>query len=191
MTIAIVVFPPNSGGNHLRNLISLSSKYSNNSVNSLYEKSYAVHNKPGNNLKKEQFDNILTDTDNHLLHGHFGEIMSYQHRIRAIKNKKFIIICADTNDDRQLFNTRNLSVKYSPFHNQDYFFGEQVFLYEPFMYHYYFDVSMEDIMNIPITEWFIEDITPVLARINYFLQINIDIDKAQELHKIWYKNNFI
>jgi hypothetical protein len=46
-------------------------------------------------------------------------------------------------------------------------------------------------MNIPITEWFVQDITPVLERINYFLQTNIDLEKAAELHKTWYDKNFI
>jgi len=185
MTVAIVVFPPMSGGNHLRNLISLSQQYSNNLIESLYQKNNTVHARPGGNLQKEYFEQ-----DTHLLHGHFGEIMSCQHQIRAITNKKFIIICADTNEDRILLNERKTANNYSPFTNQDYFFGEQVFLYEPFMYHHYFNVPMKNIMNIPITEWFVKDITPVLARINYFLQIDIDMEKAKELHSIWFTKNF-
>ena len=189
MTVAIVVFPPLAGGNHLRNLISLSSEYNNNSFNtSIYHQHRTVHARPGSNLQKEQFDNIIANSC--LLHGHFGEIMSCQHQIRAITNKKFIIICTDTNEDRILLNKRKTANNYSPFTNQDYFFGEQVFLYEPFMYHHYFNVPMENIMNIPITEWFIKDITPVLARINYFLQIDIDMEKAKELHSIWFTKNF-
>ena len=115
--------------------------------------------------------------------------MSYQTQIRELTDKKFIIICTDTNEDRQLLISRKITSKYFPFYEQDYFFGEQVFLYEPFMYHHYFNVPMEAIMNIPITEWFVKDITPILKRINYFLQIDIDISKAEELHQIWYKNN--
>ena len=191
MTVAIVVFPPMTGGNHLRNLISLSRNYSDNFDDLIYQQKNTVHVYPGNNLKKEQFTNILNETGNHLLHGHFGEIMSYQHQIRAIENKKFIVICTDNEQDRQLLKKRKITTGYSPFNNQDYFFGEQVFLYEPFMYHHYFNVPMTDIMNIPITEWFVEDINPVLAKINYFLQVDIDIGKAAELHKIWYTNNFI
>ena len=191
MTVARVVFPPTAGGNHLRNLISLSRNYSDNFDDLIYQQKNTVHAYPGRNLKKEQFTNILIGNNDHLLHGHFSEIMSYQHQIREIENKKFIVICTDTDQDRQLLKKRKITNGYSPFDNQDYFFGEQVFLYEPFMYHHYFNVPMTDIMNIPITEWFVENINPVLARINYFLQIDIDIDKAAELHKIWYTNNFI
>ena len=188
MTVAIVVLPPAAGGNHLRNLISLSSEYNNNSFNtSIYHQHRTVHARPGSNLQKEQFDNIIANSC--LLHGHFGEIMSYQTQIRELTDKKFIIICTDTNEDRQLLISRKITSKYFPFYEQDYFFGEQVFLYEPFMYHHYFNVPMEAIMNIPITEWFVKDITPILKRINYFLQIDIDISKAEELHQIWYKNN--
>ena len=190
MTVAIVVFPPLSGGNHLRNLISLSTAYNDNNINkSIYQKNKTVHAYPGSNLKKENFDNIL-DNSNHLLCGHFGEIMSYQHQIRDLKNKKFILICTDTNEDREILNSRKINSQYSPFKTQDYFFGEQVFLYEPFMYHHYFNIPMENIMNIPITEWVVNDITPVLARINYFLQIDIDMEKAKELHSIWFTKNF-
>jgi len=191
MTVAIVVFPPAAGGNHLRNLISLSSKYNTAPSDAIYQSSRgAVHATPGSNLQKEQANN-LDDTNDYLLHGHFGEIMSYRHQIKKIKNKKFIIICLENNEDRQLLNKRPTPSKYSPFTSQDYFFGEQVFLYEPFIYHHYFNTPMDDIMNIPITEWFVKDITPILARINYFLQIDIDVNKAQELHEIWYKNNLV
>ena len=189
MTVAIILFPPMAGGNHLHNLISLSHKYRDNFDNSIYQKN-TVHARPGNNLKKEQFTSILTSNTDHLLHGHFGEIMSFQNQIREITNKKFIIICVDNDEDRQLLKKRKITIDYSPFNTNDYFFGEQVFLYEPFMYHHYFDVPMTDIMNIPISEWFVKDITSVLARINYFLQIDIDIAEATNLHKIWYNNNF-
>ena len=72
----------------------------------------------------------------------------------------------------------------------EYFEGEQVFLYEPFMYHYYFDVPMENIMNIPISEWFVEEISSVINKINYFLKTNFDVDAVNKLHQIWYRNNF-
>ena len=88
MTVAIVVFPPTAGGNHLRNLISLSRNYSDNFDDLIYQQKNTVHAYPGRNLKKEQFTNILIGNNDHLLHGHFGEIMSYQHQIREIENKK-------------------------------------------------------------------------------------------------------
>ena len=190
MTVAIVVFPPDAGGNHLRNLISFTNKYNNSAIDkSSYNSQKTVHIYAGNNLKKEHFNNI-SDSGNHILHGHFGEIMSCQDQIRELKNKKFIIICVDNDKDRQLLSVRKMNSIYSPFEQQDYFFGEQIFLYEAFMYHYYFNVPMTDIMNISITEWFVKDISSVLERINYFLQIDIDISEALNLHKIWYENNF-
>ena len=58
------------------------------------------------------------------------------------------------------------------------------------MYHHYFNVSMKNIMNIPISEWFVEDISSVINKINYFLKINLDVDTVNTLHKIWHRNNF-
>jgi hypothetical protein len=58
------------------------------------------------------------------------------------------------------------------------------------MYHHYFNESLDNIMNIPISEWFVEDITSVINRINYFLKINLNVDAVNKLHKIWYSKNF-
>lgn len=192
MTIGIIVFPPLSGGNHLRNLISLSPEFGNSNINdSVYQSNNTVHvftPQGSNNLEKIHFNNT---SNNILLHGHFGEIMRHQSAIRQLACKKFISICVETDEDRQLLSMRYKFNQYSPFSNQNYFSGEQIFLYDYSMYHYYFDVPTTDIMNIPITEWFVKDITPVLLKINYFLQTSIDIDRAIELHEIWYNNNLI
>jgi hypothetical protein len=184
MTTIIISFPPGGGGNHLKNVLV-------GDINKLTYTTPTVHQAPGNNLQENQVNTALTNPDaTHVLHGHFGEIMSYQNQIRDIKDKKFIIICNDNSQDHQLLSKRRQQLGYVTFKNGDYFEGEQVFLYEPFMYHHYFDVPMKNIMNIPISEWFVEDITSVINKINYFLKINLDVDIANKLHKIWYRNNF-
>jgi hypothetical protein len=116
--------------------------------------------------------------------------MSYQTQIRCIPDKKFIIICNDNSNDHNLLSQRRTRLGYFNFISGDYFEGEQVFLYKPFLYHYYFDVPMENIMNISISEWFVEDISSVIDKINYFLKTNLDVDAANTLHKLWYRNNF-
>lgn len=184
MTTIIIPFPPAAGGNHLKNIIT-------NNMSNLEYVSHTVHQLPGRNLQASQINSALAaPQDTHVLHGHFGEIMSYQHQIRSIKDKKFIIICNDTDDDFTLLSNRKKKLNYFLPNRKEYFEGEQVFLYEPFMYHYYFNVAMDNIMNIPITEWFVEDISPVINRINFFLKYNIDVDVVNALHKVWYKNNF-
>ena len=184
MTTIIIPFPPGGGGNHLKNIL----------VGDIFKLNYTdptVHQTPGNNLQASQVEMALADPDDtHVLHGHFGEIMSYQNQIRDIKDKKFIIICNDNSQDHQLLSKRRKQLGHVTFENGAYFEGEQVFLYESFMYHHYFNVPMENIMNIPISEWFVEDITSIINKINYFLKINLDVDVVNTLHKTWYRNNF-
>jgi len=184
MTTIIIPFPPGGGGNHLKNLLV-------DNISKLKYTSPTVHQTPGRNLQASQVNEVLANPDaTHVLHGHFGEIMSYQNQIRDIKDKKFIIICNDNSQDHQLLSKRREQLGYVTFKNGDYFEGEQVFLYESFMYHRYFNVPMENIMNIPISEWFVEDIKSVIDKINCFLNFNLDVDVANKLHKIWYRNNF-
>jgi hypothetical protein len=184
MTTIIIVFPPAAGGNHLKNIIA-------GDISKLYYNGPTVHQSPGQNLQiKSVNEAVANSQETNILHGHFGEIMSYQNQIREIKNKKFIVICNDNAQDHLLLFTRRKRLGYATFKKGEYFEGEQVFLYEPFMYHYYFDEPMENIMNIPISEWFVEDITSVINRINYFLKINLDVNAVNKLHNIWYRNNF-
>jgi hypothetical protein len=89
-----------------------------------------------------------------------------------------------------LLQQRQQQLGYFTLKTGEYFQGEQVFLYEPFMYHHYFNVPMKNIMNIPISEWFVEDITPVIDKINYFLKINLNVEAVNKLHKTWYGRNF-
>jgi len=184
MTTIIIPFPPGGGGNHLKNILV-------NNISKLTYNSPTVHQTPGSNLQASQVETALADPEaTHVLHGHFGEIMSYQNQIQNIEDKKFIIICNDNLRDFQLLSKRRKQLGYFTFNTGEYFEGEQVFLYEPFMYHHYFNVSMKNIMNIPISEWFVEDISSVINKINYFLKINLDVDTVNTLHKIWHRNNF-
>jgi hypothetical protein len=184
MTTVIIPFPPGAGGNHLKNIIV-------SDLNKLIYFGPTVHQQPGNNLQVSQVEAALASPQNmHILHGHFGEIMSYQNQIRDIQDKKFIIICNDNSTDHQLLQQRQQQLGYFTLKTGEYFQGEQVFLYEPFMYHHYFNVPMKNIMNIPISEWFVEDITPVIDKINYFLKINLNVEAVNKLHKTWYGRNF-
>jgi hypothetical protein len=184
MTTIIILFPPAGGGNHLKNIIA-------SDISKLNYTETTVHQVPGNNLQANQVETALANPQaTHILHGHFGEIMSYQNQIQDIKDKKFIIICNDNATDHDLLRRRRKQLGYLTFREGEYFEGEQVFLYEPFMYHHYFDEPMENIMNIPISEWFVEDISLVINKINYFLKINLDVVDVNKLHKTWYRNNF-
>jgi hypothetical protein len=70
-----------------------------------------------------------------------------------------------------------------------YWDGEQVFLYEPFMYNYVFGTSFDNIMNISINEWFRPGISEILEKISSFTNTDMDLDLCLSLHEIWCRNN--
>lgn len=189
MSTVFVVFPPGSGGNHLRNIIV--SCYEGTNISKLYgTHKNTVHATIGNNLQHHQVETAVAYQDQtHVLHGHFGEIMSFQQQVRSIVDKKFVILSPDTADDRKLLNARRRMLGYLNDIDGDYFDGEQVFLYEPFMYHWYFQTPMDNIMNIPILEWFVADINSVLDRMSYFLKLPIDKEQISNLHATWVEAN--
>ena len=185
MTVTIIAFPPAAGGNHLKNLL-----VSATDPAILEHYSIAGPAHPGGNLNSKHIQVALNNPNRpHILHGHFGEIMSQQESIRKISDKKFILLGPETPRDIELLNRRYqwLTGEYNPTHNS-YFIGEQVFLYEWATYHRLFDISSTNIMNIPIAEWFAYDISDVLDRVINFLKINIDRDAALKLHSLWISN---
>jgi len=189
--VIFVVFPPGSGGNHLRNMIvSLLGK--DREIDLLYtKKNMRVHAKTGPNLQLENIQNAIDHPDGvHVLHGHFGEIMSYRDQIRSITNKKFVVLSLNTADDRKLLNQRCRHLNYPhAFLDENYFNFEQVFLYESFMYHLYFQVPMEHIISISITEWLARDIDTVLDRLSWLLCVNINKTDIARMHCLWLEDN--
>ena len=183
MSTIIIAFPPSAGGNHLKNILSLNSDsvlpafYSNNKP--------SVHQRPGSNLKEQDCINAISQPGLHILHGHFGEIMSYQKYVDQMVDKKFIILSPDTAEDRKLLRARAILLGQATSDAEGYFDQEQVFLYEPFMYNRYFRTSMLNIMNISISEWFTNDIDPVIDQLNQFLNCKLDTEYVKQLHTIW------
>jgi hypothetical protein len=176
----IICFPPKSGGNHLKNLLTVT-KENIDSYIPFYKGDGTAHSRVGYNLVEED---LLTD----LMSGHFGEIMVYQNKIQKFTNEKFIIISADTYNDRKLLSERVLGEhdKLKLDSNQD---QEQLFLYKPFVFHHYFGTKIENIMDISVTEFFNDDINPVIDRINYFISKDLARDQVNQLHKIWKSKN--
>lgn len=180
MDATVIIFPPWGGGNHLKNLICgvplcfLEHHYQR----------ATVHTKPGNNFSPKE----LLETKITL--GHFGEVLSHRDLLRSLPSIKFIILSPDSVQDRQLLHARCMRLgvnRWIGFTN--YWDGEQVFLYEPFMYNLYLGIPMENIMNISISDFFKEDILQDLIRISNFVNTEIDYDQCLMLHKIWLRNN--
>jgi hypothetical protein len=186
MNPVIVVFPPAAGGNHLKNM--LSNDLDQDLYKEIYKNhAYWAHAKVGHNFN---CDDLIKKN---ITHGHFGEVMSNQDLVRSISDRlRLIILSPDSLIDREMLYSRRKKLNYSTFSQVgDYFDGEQVFLYESFMYHHYFDISMNNIMNISISEWFNPDIANVLDRIVQFLQVDLDKELCLELHRLWYQKNFL
>ena len=178
-----VVFPPGAGGNHLRNLID--KNLSHKELLRVYQQtSLSAHSKTGANFDSGKF---LSEK---ISLGHFGEIMSHRTLIRKhVNHIKLIIISPETERDRQLLNQRRKKLGTEHHQVGAYFDGEQVFLYESFMYHYFFGIAMNNIMNVSISEWFQSDIENLLDRISYFLQIDLDKKLCSEIHALWCQKN--
>jgi hypothetical protein len=180
----IISYPPGAGGNHLRNIISLSSQYNNNNLRQLYERdSFNVHS---SNLPSLTLENIKLQR---LLYGHFAEILTYYTEIDQLPNKKFIVIAPETKNDRTLLNNRLTKIKRPEWRTSEYLSSEQFFLYNSDMYLKWFNILPDDIMIIPVSCWFNNDITDIVLHINNFLNIDIDTNRAQELHAIWFNKN--
>ena len=189
MSAVIVVFPPAAGGNHLKNII-VSGCYHTDFSDVYTGKKKSVHAHVGRNLQREHVENAVTSQDKiHVLHGHFGEIMSFQKELDNIVDKKFVIISPETSTDRKILSSRQQSLGDASFIDDNYFDHEQVFLYECFMYHRYFSVPLDCIMNISITEMFTADLTPALDRLEFLLGIPIDRTKINNMHTTWLKAN--
>jgi len=190
MPAIIVVFPPASGGNHLRNVVA-SCYVDSDQLVKLYKKfKPTVHQKIGGNLQLQAVEEAVANQDQtHILHGHFGEIISFQNQIRSITDKKFIILSPDSTEDRMLLSTRRQILKHESFPDKGYFDQEQVFLYEPFMYYWYFQTPMDHIMNISISDWFTKEIDSVLDKLSYFLKLPINKETTNVNHATWIEAN--
>jgi len=185
MSHLIVVFPPESGGNHLKNLID--KRLTKDQLISLYK-----HGKKTVHAQSERNFQDKDLVDHGLTHGHFGEVMSHQTLLRSINDKKFIILSPDSQQDRSLLYERRKRLAGLTANHivpGTYWDGEQVFLYEPFMYNYVFGTSFDNIMNISINEWFRPDISEILEKISSFTNTDMDLDLCLSLHAIWCRNN--
>lgn len=198
MAGTIVSYAPGAGGNHLKNIMCLDSSFGNShdldvgvySVDT--QPPGTVHSIPGRNVHEVYIDQYLTQPEkNFIIHGHFGELAPYRDKINSIEQKKFILIGIDTQRDQDILSKRQerLGHKQHPYYISE----EQPFLYQPAMYTSYFNgKTQEDVCVIPLYEAWHPDLKEhdIIGRLNRFLNINIDLSRAQELHDLWWKLNF-
>lgn len=196
MSTIFISFPPAAGGNHLRNIIELTTNLFNTAS---YRQSildqYTTLSKiyvHGDDYASQIEGNIhalkihravLNPSDNWLFYGHFSEIYSFRNSIAPIRDKKFILISPDSIECRNIWLARATKLNMQPV--GDYYIGEQVFLYEPFIYYDMLKTKKTNVMNISVSEWFKHDVEPVFTKIELFLNTKIDRTLANQLHTIW------
>ena len=196
MSAVIVAYCPAAGGNHLKNILSLSSSFANQAKMDLtvYDRadqtSGAVHSIDGRNVQDIFVDRMLDQPDQcWLMSGHFGELAPVRSALFAV-DKKFIIITIDSSMDRRLLARRQqrLGQHCHPYWLEE----EQPYLYQPEMYQTYFEVDPASIATVSLYDLWHPTLCDggVITKINRFLNIDIDPDQAWDLQKKWWQGNF-
>jgi hypothetical protein len=196
VSAVIVAYCPSAGGNHLKNILSLSSAFANQGEMDLtvYDRadqtSGTVHSVSGRNVQDVFIDRMIQQPDQcWLLSGHFGELAPIRESLLNV-DLKFLIITIDQSMDRRLLERRQqrLGQQCHPYWLEE----EQLYLYQPKMYQTYFNVDSANIATISLYDlWHptLCDYT-VLTKINEFLNIDIDAESAQNLQQKWWSSNF-
>jgi hypothetical protein len=196
MSAVIVTYCPAAGGNHLKNILSLSCTFANREEMDLtvYDRadqtSGAVHSINGRNVQDIFIDRMLDQPGQcWLLSGHFGELAPVSSALTTV-DKKFIIVTIDNSVDRRLLANRQqrMGQQCHPYWLEE----EQMYLYQPRMYQTYFDVPAENITTISLYDLWHPTLCngTVIKKINNFLNINIDTESAQNLQQKWWQSNF-
>ena len=194
MSVVFIMFPPASGGNHCKNLLCLDQSFYNapDFTTSLYtDGKITAHAQPGNNFNPVLLPIANQQDKSVIIHGHFAELATYCADIRKIANKKFILIAPSDNEDFDIIFKRSKKLNYKS-NLDEYYRSEQFFLYQPEMCQRYFDVDIEDICCIKLSELHNSNLKSfdIIDRLNYFLDTRIDYHQAQHCHSIWHKNNY-
>ena len=200
MTTVFIAYPGGSGGNHLKNLLKVGSNFvnhvpDNQDIIDVYttKKMPMVHVAPFSN---DIFKTTRSDSEQNIIYyGHFIDIYSSYKEIASVADKKFILLSIETDESKKIWMERceRMFFPYYRFNKpsmaDNYFIKEQTYLYQSDIYYDLFHIEKSDLMEIAVSEWFSEDILPVLNRLENFLQITIDKELCSQLHNTWYGFN--
>jgi hypothetical protein len=204
MPVTVICYPPGGGGNHLKNIISLDARFHDQwpwpwaKSLDLHSEVYVqdpdvmtgtVHALRGRNIHEVFFDHIdLNPLGCYVLQGHFGELAKYLDRIKTIDQINWVLITLDHVEDRHLLDKRQRRLGQN---NHPYWLEEeQPYLYQNLMCASYFQAQPQNILNIPLREFWNRDASDTVNRINMFLQIDVCLETAQTLHDHWHRLNF-
>lgn len=203
--INIVAYCPSSGGNHLKNIISLCGKFEDQwpwdwvkeqylGISVYYENRHPqgeVQSLPGRNLRRVYIDHMLENQDrDYLIHGHFGELALHRESLIRLGQKKLLVLSLENENSRKLLLERQnrLGQQIHPYWLDE----EQIYLYRPDIYRTFLSVPAENIVTLDIGEFWNPTLdSAMLSRIETFFDVEIDHDKAQEIHQLWWNFNFV
>jgi hypothetical protein len=196
--LALTVYVPGAGGNHLKNLLCLSSAYSNSGdlKSEVYENPDPqrppgeVWCLGGRNLQEIFFDRMQTSSDHAwTLAAHVGEMFQYQAQLSCVTHKKIILITVDTPEDQRLLLGRQQRLGQ---HLHPYWLEEElVWLYRPEFICRHFDIDHHCMISISLSEYWRSDFvtSDKFQQVKQFLNIDLDSSRADRYHRLWHKAN--
>lgn len=195
MSVVVVSYPPSAGGNHLKNILCLSQTFANyheldsTVYNQLEEIQGTVHCVQGRNVQPRFIDRMVNNPDQcWLLAGHIGELAPYRNQLLQ-QARKFILISIDTPRERRMLESRQqrLGQQNHPYWLEE----EQPFFYQSLMYETYFDTPADNVLTVPLMNFWHPTFQQglVIDQLNSFLNINLEPRPVEILHSKWLKYN--
>jgi hypothetical protein len=203
MPVNIIAYPPGGGGTHLRNLCDLDGRFQDQwpwdwvreqrvglaPYHSPQGMPGEVHSLPGRNIHEVFVAEISArPAADYLLQGHFGELAPHAAAIRDWPDTRWLLVTMDQEQDRYLLRQRQQRLQYHPYWMDE----EQIFLYRPEMYAYFFCAVPHRITTLTIQQLWYRDVTAsgLLAAIFQAFDITVNPNTAQTLHDKWCDLNF-
>jgi len=206
-----ICYPHGAGGTHLSNLISLDPSFSPKKFsdhNELYNSLYEVYSNRENTTthltikeghfivsKHDQFveylENINYSKYNNSVHlGHSICFLKNTEILNKIPNKKYIIISTKDTYTKELLGNRQFSLLGKDCINDLVFPTADVedFLYSREFFERYHHVRPKDIIDFEGSYMFQRTIGYIINKINNEFNLNIPVDQADTLHRLWKKN---
>ena len=196
--------PLGGGGHHLANLMSLDATISPRSpeIKSKQEWIALLINHYNNTDIHTHFNNnqdslIVSDPDwkseverldQNLSSVHVGHAANFdwaEHVLDQLPSKRYILLTFNTLESRNIVKQREKAIFDTETLKNEYYVEELCHMYN----RWFKDaIICDDDINCPIEiqDLFVEDAVPVIAKINKHFGLNIPLDQAQELHRLWF-----
>jgi hypothetical protein len=199
MSLTLVVYPPGAGGNHLKNLLCLSSYYANSG-----DLDPAVYLSPaktravgevwcvgGRNLQDIFFQRMTDNpTSNWVLPAHFGEMIQFRDQINQQHHKKIIVLTIENQATRRELESRQTRLGQ---HIHPYWLDEElVGIYQPETLSKVFKNHTDQYISLGLDKFWAENFVTggEFNRVQSWLNIDLSIDTAEQFHALWRRANF-